>query len=280
MTLGERLRSEIAGSARVTEVTISSGVACAPVHAIAGRDLFQRANQALLRAKAGGKNRVFVFKDERSSLGPDLGAANIAGWLPRDPFQERRVVDRDMRSVAQIEVMHDLSDKLSQAQDQTTIGQVVREGLRDVGYHRCRLYLVDDTGTALIPLASDVDADANPDPADHPPIPIGAGVVGRAVASKSTVNIEGNSGCELSVVAERSGGTESSLAVPLRHGDRVTGAVGLCKRGAGRFDRDDERMVEIVAFTAALALENARLRNPVTAAAGGVGFEPTRDSRP
>jgi transcriptional regulator with GAF, ATPase, and Fis domain len=235
-------------------------VASAPAHAVSSRDLFHRANEALLRAKADGKNRVCVYKEERGAWGHDGSAAATIGTQPEGPAQEQGVPGRDVRSVAQIEILHDLSDKLIRVRDPRAIGRVVREELRDVvGYHRCLIYLVDATGRALVPLLTDVDSDAETGPSEDSAIPLGTGVVGRAVATGRTINVRASSRCELSPFPESSGGTESSLAVPLRYGDRVTGAIALCKRGAAQFDRDDERMVEIVSSTAAIALENARL---------------------
>ena len=52
---------------------------------------------------------------------------------------------------------------------------------------------------------------------------------------------------------------ESMLAVPLRYGDRVTGAVVLSKLGIDQFDREDMRLLEALASTAAVAFENAAL---------------------
>jgi lipoyl-dependent peroxiredoxin len=52
---------------------------------------------------------------------------------------------------------------------------------------------------------------------------------------------------------------ESILAVPLRHGDRTTGTIVLSKLGIDQFDRDDMRLLEVLASNAAVALENARL---------------------
>src|SRR3990170_6367577 len=52
---------------------------------------------------------------------------------------------------------------------------------------------------------------------------------------------------------------ESILAVPLRYSDRVTGTIVLSKLGIDQFDQDDMRLLEVLASTAAVALENARL---------------------
>lgn len=44
------------------DLTISIGVASYPAHAVSARDLVDRADKALLKAKKSGKNRVVVFE--------------------------------------------------------------------------------------------------------------------------------------------------------------------------------------------------------------------------
>jgi GAF domain-containing protein len=52
---------------------------------------------------------------------------------------------------------------------------------------------------------------------------------------------------------------ESLAAVPLRYGQRVVGAILVSKLGAGQFDEDDLRLLEVLAGHVAVVLENARL---------------------
>src|SRR5438128_12120162 len=52
---------------------------------------------------------------------------------------------------------------------------------------------------------------------------------------------------------------ESQVAVPLRYGTRVTGLIVISKLGLDQFDEDDQRLLEVLAGHAAVALENARL---------------------
>ena len=54
-------------------------------------------------------------------------------------------------------------------------------------------------------------------------------------------------------------GDESLASVPLRHGQRVVGAITMSKLGVGQLDDDDLRLLEVVAGHASVALENARL---------------------
>jgi HD-GYP domain-containing protein (c-di-GMP phosphodiesterase class II) len=52
---------------------------------------------------------------------------------------------------------------------------------------------------------------------------------------------------------------ESLIAVPLRYGSRVIGAIVTSKLGLNQFDEDDVRLLEVLGGHAAVALENARL---------------------
>src|SRR5439155_11296526 len=59
-------------------------------------------------------------------------------------------------------------------------------------------------------------------------------------------------------------GDRSVLAVPLRVGERVIGALGVGDQVGRRFDDDEIRLAEAFADQAALALENARLYTEAT----------------
>src|SRR5947209_7465759 len=52
---------------------------------------------------------------------------------------------------------------------------------------------------------------------------------------------------------------ESLLVVPLRYGSKVIGTVALAKLGIDQFDAEDQRVLEVLASHAAVAIENARL---------------------
>ncbi|TMK96515.1 MAG: GAF domain-containing protein [Actinobacteria bacterium] len=52
---------------------------------------------------------------------------------------------------------------------------------------------------------------------------------------------------------------ESLLVVPLRYVEKVIGTVALAKLGIDQFDEEDQRLLEVLAPHAAVAIENARL---------------------
>jgi two-component system, cell cycle response regulator len=57
------------GPEAVGKVTISGGLASFPWDARSAQELLDRADQALLRAKRAGKNRIFLVGQESEALG-------------------------------------------------------------------------------------------------------------------------------------------------------------------------------------------------------------------
>ena len=52
---------------------------------------------------------------------------------------------------------------------------------------------------------------------------------------------------------------ESMLAVPMAVGDQLLGVITLSMLGYGKFDEEDQRLLEVLASHAAVALQNAKL---------------------
>lgn len=66
-TLSDLVRRYIrAGAYRYGGVTLSLGLATHPAHAPSSTDLIKRADEALYRAKRGGRNRAVVTDSEAS----------------------------------------------------------------------------------------------------------------------------------------------------------------------------------------------------------------------
>ncbi len=81
--VAERLRATLerhfAQKRRGPRVTVSGGVACFPEDADSAEDLVRRADEALYRAKAGGKNRIVLLRGDRRrhARRPLTGAARL-----------------------------------------------------------------------------------------------------------------------------------------------------------------------------------------------------------
>ena len=91
-------------------------------------------------------------------------------------------------------------------------------------------------------------------------IEIGTGITGHVAETGRSVLLANAFDCEYALqIPGTEDVDESVIAVPLRHGNRVTGVIFLSKLGIGQFDESDLRVVEVLAGYAAVALDNARL---------------------
>src|SRR3954468_13281432 len=230
--------------AGVGTLTVSLGIALGPVHAMNPRELAACAEAAMMTAKADGKNRVVLHADGGTSR-PDVTKSA-----------------RDVRSLAHMKMLQSLSGKLNRLNDVRQIGDEIAIELRSlIDYHNCRVFVVD--GDELVPIAFRGEFTA-----ETAAVPIellrgrriGAGITGRCAEIGESLRIGDAANCEFS---ERIPGTptieESLLAVPLRYGANIVGVIVVSKLGLDQFDEDDERLLEILAGHAAVAVENARL---------------------
>jgi diguanylate cyclase (GGDEF)-like protein len=246
--LAERLRRRIAASSfqAAGRVTVSVGVAIAPDHAASPRDLIACADVALLDAKAQGKDGVRVFR-------------------PEDPARRRsrRATDRgELRSMAHMKMLQSLTSQLNRLNDVREIGELILVELRTlIDYHNCRIHLVDEDGTTLIPIAFRGHLlEYEGETFEALLTEMGEGITGTVARDGEPMHLANASDFPGAVqIAGTPDIDESVLCVPLRHGNRVTGTIFLSKLGVGQFDRDDLRLLEVLASHAAVALENARL---------------------
>jgi len=239
--LTERLReTEFEPAGRIT---ISVGVSQGPQHAMNPRELVACAEAAMMTAKARGKNQVVLY-DEGATERPSPTVTTA----------------RDVRSIAHMKMLQSLAGKLNRLNDVRQIGETIANELRLlIDYHNCRISLRD--GDDLRPIAFIGDHDSSVrSTADAYTQKVGVGITGRAVERGESLLVPNALQCEF---AYRIPGTEeieeSLVAVPLRYGARVTGAIVISKLGIDQFDEDDVRLLEVLAGQASVALENARL---------------------
>ena len=88
------------------------------------------------------------------------------------------------------------------------------------------------------------------------PVPLGAGVVGRAAKRGKTIRFD--RGAEAAIaVGEAFPGVQSGLVVPLIVGARVVGTLALWSRQEALFTADDEQIIEMMASQVATAVAAA-----------------------
>ncbi len=236
----DRLTAGLAGVSTDAggEVTLSVGVAIGPEHAMNARELFACAEAAMMTAKAQGKDRVVVFEDLRAERPLDGAGA------------------RDLRSIAYLKLLQSLAQKLGRLNDVTQIGEAIVDELRMlVDYHNCIVYLLE--GRRLLPVA--VRGHLESEGFDRLEFQLGEGLTGHVAETGKPMLVANVLESDICIQLTEGAGDESLASVPLRHGQRVVGAITMSKLGVGQLDDDDLRLLEVVAGHASVALENARL---------------------
>jgi PAS domain S-box-containing protein len=90
-------------------------------------------------------------------------------------------------------------------------------------------------------------------------VPMGAGFAGRIAEQKAPIVIDDIDTAELYTPFLRERGVKSLLGVPLLIEGRVLGVIHVGRFVRRPFTDDDTRLLELVAFRVALAIDNARL---------------------
>ena len=227
----------------IGRITLSVGLAQGPKHAMNPRELIACAEAAMMTAKARGKNAVVVFDEEASER-------------PRDRPADAA---RDVRSIAHMKMLQSASVKLNRLNDLDEIGTTIANELRAlIDYHNARVFVVE--GDDVIPIAFQGDLPGAHSVVDALTCKVGEGITGHVAHTGQSLLAPD---AATSRHARRITGTpaidESLLAVPLNYGTRTVGVIVISKLGLDQFDEDDQRLLEVLAGHAAVALENARL---------------------
>jgi diguanylate cyclase (GGDEF)-like protein len=267
--LAERIRLAVATAVfpDVESMTVSIGAAAARLHGSSPRELFECADAALRRAKALGKNRVEVYSSARGGLEATAGAepevaepAGVASQLRRLPEADR--TGETGRALDKLKVVHALATRLNRLNDVREIGAAITAELRSlIDYHNCRVYLLSSDGDTLVPMAFQGDASGyGVGTVEALTVKVGEGITGRVVESGEPLYVPNALDCDFAVrIPGTSDIDESIVAVPLRYGSPVIGAIVLSKLGIDQFDEGDLLALESLASHAAIAMENARL---------------------
>ena len=170
--------------------------------------------------------------------------------------------DNELRSLAQLKMLHTLAARLNRLNDVAQIGEAITAELRTLlDYHSCRVYLLQPDGHTLIPIAFRGElTEYEDDTFEDLVTEVGEGITGRVAATGASFYAP--NAVEVPWAVQITGTPEideSMLAVPLRYGDRTTGVIVLSSLGVDKFDQEDMRVLEVLASHAAVAFENARL---------------------
>jgi diguanylate cyclase (GGDEF)-like protein len=162
---------------------------------------------------------------------------------------------------SQLAVLQAASARMSR---QNTIASVGRAIVEEVGkiidYHNCRVYLIEDPDE-LVPIAFEgrVGAYENVD-MDLLRTRVGSGFTGWVAATGEPLLIDdARSDARGAKIAGTDDVDESMMCLPMRYDERIIGVITLSKLGLHQFNRDDLRLLAILADQAATAVESARL---------------------
>jgi PAS domain S-box-containing protein len=159
-------------------------------------------------------------------------------------------------------MLHSLAAKLNRLDDPAQIGEAITAELRTLlDYHNCRVYLLDDDGRTLVPIAFRGElTEYQSETFEELVTQVGEGITGRVAETGEPFYTPNAMEVPWAVqIAGTPEVEESIMAVPMRTGDRVTGVIVLSKLGVDQFHPGDMRVLEVLASHAATAIENARL---------------------
>jgi signal transduction histidine kinase/GAF domain-containing protein len=172
------------------------------------------------------------------------------------------VEEHELRSVAQLRMLHALATRLTALDDVDAIGEAITAELKTlIDYHNCRIYLLQPDGETLWPVAfhgelTEYESETHEELVSK----VGEGITGYAALIGETYYspdaLHDDRGYQIEGTDEIE---ESILAVPMKVGDRVSGVIVLSNLGTDQFDEEDQRVLEILATHAGVAYENASL---------------------
>jgi len=170
----------------------------------------------------------------------------------------------EVRSVAQLDMLHSLAAALNLLGDVEEIGAAITAELRTIiDYHNCRVYLLQPDGETLYPIAfrGELFTEYATETLAELVTVVGEGITGHVAETKMSLLTPDAREVSFSVTIP---GTEddlleSMLAVPMVAGDEVVGVIVLSKLGYAQFDADDQRLLEVLASHAAVAFQTAHL---------------------
>jgi GAF domain-containing protein/HAMP domain-containing protein len=180
-------------------------------------------------------------------------ADQLAVAIENNRLLKRQIGFAEQRSKI-IEIFNQLSRALNYDDLLEEIPDLIRETFE---LSRVTLALVEGENVVIQSISSSDDASLPP-PVDTSPI--GQGVLGRSVTSKSPQQLTQQPTHELETQDPRLEATRSILAIPLIIRDKVIGSLALESGKRSELEKDEVEAFEIIASLGAITIENAYLR--------------------
>ncbi len=180
-----------------------------------------------------------------------------------EDVEERTAPAADLRLVAQLNMLHSMAAALAGMNDVSEIGAAITEELRTIlAYHNCRVYVMQDDGSTLLPVAfrGEIFYEYEHETLEELITHVGEGITGWVAEHRTSVLTPDARLVPFAVqIADTEDILESMLAVPMTVGEEVQGVIVLSSLGYGAFDEEDRRLLEVLASHAATAISNAKL---------------------
>ena len=169
----------------------------------------------------------------------------------------------DLRFVAQLNMLHSMAATLASLDDVYEIAAAITEELHTIlDYHNCRVYVMQEDGFTLLPIAfrGEIFYEYEHETLEELISHVGEGITGWVAEHRTSLLTPDARLVEFAVqIPDTDDILESMLAVPMTVGDTVQGVIVLSSLGFGAFDEEDQRLLEVLASHAAIAISNARL---------------------
>jgi PAS domain S-box-containing protein len=186
-------------------------------------------------------------------------------WLMArsEELGENAAPSADLRFVAQLNMLHNLAAALTSLDDVSEIAAAITEELHTIlDYHNCRVYVMQDDGSTLLPVAfrGEIFYEYEHETLEELITHVGEGITGWVAEHRTSLLTPDARLVEFAVqIPDTDDILESMLAVPMTVGDAVQGVIVLSSLGYGAFDEEDRRLLEVLASHAAIAISNAKL---------------------
>jgi signal transduction histidine kinase/putative methionine-R-sulfoxide reductase with GAF domain len=181
----------------------------------------------------------------------------------RDDIEQRAAPPTDLRFVAQLNMLHSLAATLASLDDVAEIASAITAELRTIlDYHNCRVYVLDDDGETLVPVAfrGEIFYEYEHETLEELITKIGEGITGWVAKERTSLLTPDARLVPFAMqIADTDDILESMLAVPMTVGESLQGVIVLSSLGYGAFDEEDQRLLEVLASHAAVAIANAKL---------------------
>nr|MBA3738418.1 GAF domain-containing protein [Actinomycetota bacterium] len=148
-----------------------------------------------------------------------------------EDVEERTAPAADLRLVAQLNMLHSMAAALAGMNDVSEIGAAITEELRTIlAYHNCRVYVMQDDGSTLLPVAfrGEIFHEYEHETLEELITHVGEGITGWVAEHRTSVLTPDARLVPFAVqIADTEDILESMLAVPMTVGEEVQGVIVL-----------------------------------------------------